>query len=109
GIKDSSRDMEYLQAVVYATAGADFAVLTGSDTMLLASLQLGAVGTIAASANLVPEIGRAVYDAVRRGDLAAAATAQERLFTIVQACRVGLPPAGWKAALAWAGVCAPDP
>src|SRR5690606_6934870 len=90
GLKDSSRDFEYLQAVRYATADHDFALLTGSDTMLLASLLVGAVGTIAASANLVPRLGRTVYNAVRAGDLGRAAAAQRELFDVIQACRVGI-------------------
>ncbi|GAB3913098.1 4-hydroxy-tetrahydrodipicolinate synthase [Microlunatus endophyticus] len=109
GIKDSSRDFEYLQTILYATTDADFAVLTGSDTMLLASLTVGAVGTIAGSVNLVPELGREIYDASLAGDLGRARSAQRKLHDVVMACRVGPPPAGWKAALAWAGVGAADP
>lgn len=105
GIKDSSRDLEYLESVLYAVTDAEFTVLTGSDTMLLASLQLGAHGTIAASANLVPQLSRSVYDATLAGDLGAAREAQRRLFEVVMACRAGVTPAGWKAALHWAGVC----
>ncbi|WP_161606021.1 dihydrodipicolinate synthase family protein [Microlunatus speluncae] len=105
GIKDSSRDLEYLQLVLHATADADFAVLTGSDTLLLASLVLGADGMIAAGMNLVPDLGRIVFDAVKAGDLGTAEGTQRLLSTIVQACRAGQPPAGWKAALAWAGIC----
>lgn len=109
GIKDSSRSFEYLQSTLYATTGADFAVLTGSDTMLFASLLVGAVGTIAASANLVPQLGREVYDATLAGDQARARHVQRQLHEVVMACRVGPPPSGWKAALAWAGVCEADP
>ncbi len=109
GIKDSSRDFEYLQSVVYATGGATFAVLTGSDTMLMASVTVGAVGAVAASANLVPALSRQVYDAVVVDDLDVAAAAQRRLFDVIQACRVGTTPAGWKAALSVAGVCAAAP
>jgi 4-hydroxy-tetrahydrodipicolinate synthase len=109
GIKDSSRDFEYLQTILYAATDADFAVLTGSDTMLLASLTVGAVGTIAGSVNLVPELGREIYDATLAGDLDRARSAQRQLHDVVMACRVGPPPAGWKAALAWAGVAAADP
>lgn len=109
GIKDSSRDFEYLEAVRYATTGSEFAVLTGSDTMLVASLLVGAVGTIAASANLVPTLSKGIYDATVAGDLDRARRVQERLYDVVMACRVGPPPSGWKAALAWAGVCAADP
>lgn len=109
GVKDSSRDFEYLQTILYATSGSDFAVLTGSDTMLLASLTLGAVGTIAASVNLVPELGRAIYDATLGGDLDRARAVQRQLHDVVMACRVGPPPSGWKAALAWAGVIPAGP
>ena len=109
GIKDSSRDFEYLESILYATDGADFAVLTGSDTMLLASLAVGAVGTIAASANLVPALSRELYDATLAGDRDRACRVQKQLYDVVMACRVGPPPSGWKAALAWAGVCAADP
>lgn len=105
GIKDSSRDVEYLQQVLHATAGADFAVLTGSDTLQLVSLVAGAHGMIAAGMNLVPRLGRAVHDAVAAGDLDTARRAQRELTAIVTACRVGQSPAGWKAALAWAGLC----
>lgn len=106
GIKDSSRDVEYLQQIVFATAGADFRVLTGTDTLLVASLAIGAHGTIAASVNLVPELATAVCRAVRAGDLSAARQQQEQLARVVMACRRGQAPAGWKAALAIAGICA---
>lgn len=107
GIKDSSRDMEYLQEVVFATTDADFTVLTGTDTLLLASLAIGAHGSIAASVNVVPEISVAICRAFAAGDLAAGRREQQRLTRIVSACRTGPAPAGWKAALAIAGVCEP--
>lgn len=107
GIKDSSRDMEYLQAVVFATSGADFRVFTGTDTLLVASMAAGADGTIAASLNLVPEMAAGVYRAMTSGDLADARREQRRLNAVVTACRRGHPPSGWKAALAIAGICEP--
>jgi 4-hydroxy-tetrahydrodipicolinate synthase len=80
-------------------------VLTGTDSLLVASLTLGAAGTIAASMNLVPELGSGIYRAFAAGDLAAALRLQERLAGIVAVCRPGLFPSGWKAALEIAGVC----
>jgi len=109
GIKDSSRNMEYHEQVIYATAGAEFGVLTGSDTLLVASLTLGTAGTIAASANLVPELTTGVCRAVAAGRAAEALSLQQRLTRIVTACRRGYAPAGWKAALEIAGVCAAHP
>jgi 4-hydroxy-tetrahydrodipicolinate synthase len=114
GIKDSGRDMEYLLSVVEATSGgtgsptgaaADFAVLTGTDTLLMAGLLSGADGTIAASANLVPELGVEICRSVASGDLDRATAAQRRLTDVVLACRRGTPPGGWKSALEFAGVC----
>jgi 4-hydroxy-tetrahydrodipicolinate synthase len=105
GIKDSSRDMEYQQQVIMATASKDFAVLTGTDTLLVASLTLGAAGTIAGSVNLVPELASGICRAFGSGDMATATELQERLSRIVAVCRPGLFPAGWKAALELAGVC----
>jgi 4-hydroxy-tetrahydrodipicolinate synthase len=109
GIKDSSRDMQYQAQVIYATAGADFSVLTGTDTLLVASFTLGAAGTIAASANLVPELLTRVYRAFAEGQVSEALSLQQRLTRIVTACRCGYAPAGWKAALEIAGVCAAHP
>lgn len=105
GIKDSSRDMEYQQQVLAATAQPDFAVVTGTDSLLVASLTMGAAGTIAGSVNLVPELASGIYRAFGDGDLATAMRLQDRLARIVAVCRRGLFPSGWKAALEIAGVC----
>ena len=109
GIKDSSRDMEYQQEVIIATADADFAVLTGTDTLLVPSLALGAKGTIAGSVNLVPELVTGTYKSYTAGDHDRAIELQRQLAGIVAACRDGYFPAGWKAALEIAGVCARHP
>ncbi len=105
GMKDSSRDMEYFSAVSARTAGSDsFCLLTGSDTLLSASLGAGGQGTIAASVNLVPSLVRSLYDASISGDVAAR-DLQARLAEVVFACRRPGFPAGWKAALKLAGLC----
>jgi 4-hydroxy-tetrahydrodipicolinate synthase len=108
GIKDSSRDMEYQQELIAATTDVEFAVLTGADTLLVASLTVGASGSISASANLVPELPVGIQRAFLAGDIRTATELQRRLARIVAACRAGEPPAGWKAALSIAGVCGPD-
>jgi dihydrodipicolinate synthase/N-acetylneuraminate lyase len=105
GIKDSSRDVEYLQQVLFATAGRDFRVYTGTDTLLGASLSLGAHGTIAASVNLVPELSIGIVRSHAAGDMTTVRELQERLTRVVTACRRGPAPAGWKAALSIAGIC----
>jgi dihydrodipicolinate synthase/N-acetylneuraminate lyase len=127
GIKDSSRDMEYFNRVLAAvgTAGGastpggtstgrgtstggdfEFAVFTGSDTLLLPSLDAGAAGTIAASVNLVPELAIGTRRAFAEGASEPAKARQRHLAEVVHACRCGSFPAGWKAALEEAGLCA---
>ena len=108
GIKDSSRDMEYQQELIAATADAEFAVLTGADSLLVASLAAGVAGSITAGANLVPELPVGIQRAFHAGDFRTATELQRRLARIVAACNAGEPPAGWKAALSVAGVCGPD-
>ncbi len=112
GVKDSSRDMEHLLEMMDAleTAGVtrrDFAVLTGTDTMLLASLAAGASGAIVASANVVPEVTVGIHRAWTAGDLVEAHRLEARLRAVVAACRTGAYPAGWKAAAALTGRCRP--
>lgn len=109
GLKDSSRDLEYQQQVLRACAGAAFSVLTGTDSLLVASLVIGARGAIAASANLAPELAVGVYRAFAAGDVPAALRRQDQLSAVVAACRCGDFPAGWKAALELRGVCGADP
>lgn len=111
GIKDSSRDLEYLQSllmVVRASGKEDFTVYTGTDTLLVPSLLMGAGGAIAASPNLVPELGVAVLRATVEGRLQDAWEAQQQLAQVVGACRRGNFPAGWKAALELADLCSKD-
>ncbi len=108
GLKDSGRDLGYaaelLDAVAAAGAAADFSVLTGTDSMLVAYLLAGARGTICANANVVPELVLAVYEAARAGKLEEALRLESRLRAVQAAFGTGAPPAAYKAAVAAAGV-----
>jgi dihydrodipicolinate synthase/N-acetylneuraminate lyase len=106
GLKDSAADMQYHLRVAdgLADGGIDgFALLTGTDALLVGSMQAGGAGAILASGNLVPELGVGVHRAVRAGDIAHALAVARRLRAIVIACRRGNLPAGWKAALELTG------
>jgi dihydrodipicolinate synthase/N-acetylneuraminate lyase len=108
GLKDSGRDLGYaaelLDAVAAVGAAADFSVLTGTDSMLVSYMLAGARGTICGSANVVPELVRAVYDAVRAGTLDDALRHEARLRAVNKACGVGALPAALKAAVASTGI-----
>lgn len=105
GMKDSSRDFEYFQTVVSATNGSEFATLTGSDTLLAASITAGGAGTIAACVNVAPTLVCSLYDAAAGGATAEANRIQGELSAIVDACRRAGSPGGWKAACHLLGLC----
>lgn len=110
GIKDSSRDFENLQQLLLATRfRPDFRVVTGTDTLLVASLQAGAHGTICASANVAPRLSAEICRVVGEGRVEEARAVQERLIKVVAACRKGTFPSGWKAALGLLGLCGDAP
>jgi dihydrodipicolinate synthase/N-acetylneuraminate lyase len=105
GLKDSGRDLGYanelLDAVAAAgPAAAGFSVLTGTDSMLVSYLLAGARGTICANANVVPELVRAAYDAVRAGQLDDALRHEARLRAVQAAFNIGSLPAAYKTAVA---------
>jgi len=110
GLKDSGGDLNYGTALLDALAAAgaaDFSVLTGIDSLLVPYLLDGARGTICASANLVPDLVVAVYEAVRAGKLDDALRHEARLRAVDTACVVGALPAAWKSAVAATGIGAP--
>jgi 4-hydroxy-tetrahydrodipicolinate synthase len=108
GIKDSSRDFEYFEAVRIATHDlAAFRVFTGSDTMLLASLAVGGHGTICGAGNIAPGLVVRIYNEYLAGDLDAARRSQDELYDLVMAVRDGVFPLAIKSALHMLGVCDP--
>jgi 4-hydroxy-tetrahydrodipicolinate synthase len=108
GIKDSSRDFEYFEAVCIATRDLSrFRVFTGSDTMLLPSLAMGAAGTICGAANVAPGWVVRIFEGFVRGDLAAARADQDALYQLVMALRAGIFPAAIKSACHLQGICEP--
>jgi 4-hydroxy-tetrahydrodipicolinate synthase len=108
GIKDSSRDFEYFEGVCLAAREMpEFRLFTGSDSMLLASLAMGAAGTICGAGNVAPAMVVRIYDAYTRGDLVAARGAQDELYRVVAALRDGVFPTAIKSALHLMGLCEP--
>jgi 4-hydroxy-tetrahydrodipicolinate synthase len=105
GVKDSARDLEYLQAALdVAERVPGFAVFQGADTLLLPSLVLGARGSVTASGGLVPHLVRAIYDAVAADDIERARDEQRRLTAFTTAVRTGCFPAGFKHASELLGI-----
>jgi 4-hydroxy-2-oxoglutarate aldolase len=105
GLKDSGGDITKLAWMVGA-ARPGFQVLAGSAGFLLPALVVGAVGTVAALANIAATELAEVYERFRTGDLEGARALQGRLIEINSAVTRRFGVAGLKAAqemLGWYG------
>jgi 4-hydroxy-tetrahydrodipicolinate synthase len=86
GLKDSSgstdRLREYLGVVARRRAGRDFALLAGSEPLVLGALEGGAAGCVLGLANLRPDLVRALRAAAMERRSADAAALQEEIARI---------------------------
>ena len=92
GIKDSAGDMA-LTAEYLRRTPADFLVLIGRDSLIYAGLMHGAVGAIAASANMAPELSVGIYENYVAGRLPEALSFQRQLAPLRSAFGIGTFPA----------------
>jgi len=91
GVKDSSGDLGNLVGYLDAVEQ-PFAVMNGNDFNILAGLQLGACGCVAATANVAPALIVSIYENVRAGEVGAAAEAQRKLARVRRFFSVGTVP-----------------
>lgn len=91
GVKDSSGDLGSLAAYLDAVQQ-PFCVMNGNDHNILAALQMGACGCVAASANVAPALVVSIYEHSRAGRLAEAAEAQRRLSRVRRLFSAGTVP-----------------
>lgn len=98
GIKDSSGDRDSLAGYLDAQSES-FTVLTGNGPFWKNALAMGARGGILAYSLFLPEAALAVFDAMARGDAAAAGEVHERVTVAARTIVNELGPAGVKAAL----------
>jgi 4-hydroxy-tetrahydrodipicolinate synthase len=99
GVKDSSGDLTLTAEYIRRTQSSGFKVLSGRDVMILGTLACGAVGCVAATANIVPALVVEIYDKFIAGDLAAAREAQFKLAPLRLAFSLGSFPVVVKDAL----------
>jgi 4-hydroxy-tetrahydrodipicolinate synthase len=96
GIKDSSGD--FTKSLEYLRKAPDgFRLIMGRDSLIYAALTHGAAGAIAASANVAPELGVAIYEHFEQGDLDGSLAAQKALAPLRAAFALGTHPAMLKA------------
>lgn len=104
GIKDSSGRLENIGGYLEASRGENFAVLSGSDSLILKALKAGAAGAIAATANLIADVDVSIYRHYVHGELEAAEEAQARLERLRSVLKLGTVPSILKKAVELSGI-----
>lgn len=92
GVKESSGDMTLTAEFIRRTRDKDFKVIAGRDILILSTLVYGGAGTVASSANIVPELVVEIYDKFIAGDIPGALEAQYRLTPMRMAYNLGSFP-----------------
>lgn len=103
GIKDSGGDFDRLLQLINLRRD-DFAVFTGTDSMILWTLMAGGDGAVAATTNAVPSVVMSIWNHFHQGDIAAARQAQEALRPLRDAFALGTLPVVLKTAAGLLGM-----
>lgn len=98
GMKDSSGEMAQLTRVI-ATAPKGFTVINGADEMSYQAYLSGAVGTVAMTANVVPELFLSIFSGVQKGNLKKALKDQQTLARAMDALGQGALISAYKEAV----------
>ena len=106
GIKDSSGNIEQIKQYIELTREMEFAVLSGSDSLILKALKLGAQGAVAATSNLLTDIDVAIIRYFEQGKLAEAQMMQEKIEPLRKVLKLGSIPSVLKATMNMAGIAA---
>lgn len=84
GVKDSSGELRYILALIEKTSP-KLSIMCGHDEVVLPALAAGCSGMILASANIIPDVWRELYDSFQRGELQ---KAREIQLKVQKFCRV---------------------
>lgn len=104
GIKDSGGNLRYFQQLVQAVRSESFTVVTGSDSLLFATLVAGGDGCVSPGANVVPDWFVALWDAMQAGRWKEGWEIQRRIQALHGGIGYGTFPAGIKGALSLLGI-----
>lgn len=108
GVKDSSGDfMNFINFKL--TMPEDFCVLMGNDAQIYSSLLMGAMGAVAATSTVFPEIVVEIYESLKAGNREKALKAQETVARLRAVLRGYTPIAAYKKALEFRGIQAGPP
>jgi 4-hydroxy-tetrahydrodipicolinate synthase len=106
GIKVSNQDCVNLQTLIeLMRSDEDFSILTGSEFLIVAGLQMGCSGFVGGLHNICPHIAVELYKAYRTGDLETARQRQQSLIETWQIFKHGAIWGAFDEALRWLGLC----
>lgn len=111
GLKNSNGSLEYFSNVCrIKTNRPDFAVLVGTEEILMPAIEAGADGSVCGGANMFPALFVKLYEAIAQDRKPQAREMQEQVIRLAEALyTVGAPQTsyfrGLKAALAELGIC----
>jgi len=91
GVKDSSGNFDNMLQYMERTAGTDFSVLSGNDSLILWNLLAGGAGGIAGCANVYPRTMVGIYKAFQAGDTREARRRQDSIRSFRNCFRFGNP------------------
>ncbi|MDF2636613.1 MAG: dapA4 [Pelosinus sp.] len=103
-IKDSSGNLENIAEYIQITKDEDFSVLSGSDSLILRALKIGATGAIAATSNLITDLDVSIYEKFLKGDIAGAEKAQQEIEILRTVLKLGTVPSILKKAVQMSGI-----
>ncbi|MDQ0875250.1 4-hydroxy-tetrahydrodipicolinate synthase [Paenibacillus sp. V4I3] len=108
GIKDSSGSFDNILQIL-ELCEPDFAVLAGTDSLILPTLMAGGHGAIAATANVFPEVVSSIYDLWMQGKPEEAELSQRKLRALRSAFSLGTLPSVLKEVMNMIGLPAGEP
>lgn len=104
GIKDSSGSLENIQMYLAVNDREDFSVLVGSDSLILAALQKGVDGAVAATSNVLTKTDLGIYQAFLAGQIKEAQALQESINDFRRVLKFGTVPSVLKYSLGLTGI-----
>ena len=104
GIKDSSGDINNIAGYIDNTSRDEFSVLSGSDSLILKALKLGATGAISATSNLLTTNNVEIYKQFIAGNLDKAEQWQQSLEEFRRILKYASTPSVLKQSLSLAGI-----
>jgi 4-hydroxy-tetrahydrodipicolinate synthase len=102
GMKDSSGDIGHVSRVI-AGSPKEFVVINGADEFSYQAYLTGADGSVALTANVVPDLFLAIFNGVKRGKLDRALDAQRKLNDVIDVLGGGAKISTYKEALRMLG------